>query len=205
LGAGTGLCGIACALLGAHITITDLEVRLCALYEINDRAVRISEMLCVGLAHAQPVVGLMSRNITLNLGTQSNAKAMAHGWGTVPDDALGAPFDVIVMSDVVYDPVLYQPLVDSMVALSHPQTLVLMSHRQRNPDNAIFFGLVRKHFNVVEVACGQVGDGKGYRSSGSGEAGETTAGEATEAASSSSRTCSDVHVYEMTLLTKAVA
>lgn len=146
--------------------------------------------------NVQNVVGLMDRNITLNLGTQSSAQAAAHCWGTEPDATLGAPFDVIVMSDVVYDPCLYQPLVDSMVALSHPKTLVLMAHRERNPDNAIFFAKCREHFKVIEVAHGQVGKGRyggAPEPTPSAGAGETKP----------TRTCSDVFVYEMFLLEKA--
>jgi hypothetical protein len=78
--------------------------------------------------------------------------------------------DLIVMSDVVYAPEFYSPLIASLLELcssasthddtipnssttgTHPpdgsRTVVLMAHRQRNPDDYKFFLEVAQYFNV---------------------------------------------------------
>ncbi|KAF1792803.1 S-adenosyl-L-methionine-dependent methyltransferase [Phytophthora cactorum] len=98
LGSGLGLVGIFCSLLGARVTLTDME----------------------------EVIPLLDYNIRLNFPedgqADSSAKgavapvlpvARAHLWGDPPHDLPMQP-DVIVLSDVVYDPEGYAPLVSSL-------------------------------------------------------------------------------------------
>ncbi|CAH0478072.1 unnamed protein product [Peronospora belbahrii] len=141
LGSGLGLVGIFCSKLGARVTLTDVE----------------------------EVVPLLDYNIRLNYtergeantSTQSFAKddavvqvfpvARAHLWGKPPRDLPTQP-DMLVLSDVVYDPEGYAPLVASMSALAiSPDTLVLMAHRSRNPIEHQFFELLSQSFTCKEI------------------------------------------------------
>lgn len=141
------------------------------------------------------MVELIARNITLNLGPKSSARALPHAWGTDPSPELGAPFDTIVMADVVYDPATYELLVRSLVALSHPQTEVLLAHRERHPDNALFFTSVQKHFRLEQLTAeGQCGV---WNEQGEEE---VPASERQQHGSSLPAACSDVHVLRLTPL-----
>ncbi|KAG6599559.1 putative N2,N2-dimethylguanosine tRNA methyltransferase [Phytophthora cinnamomi] len=138
LGSGLGLVGIFCAMLGAKVTLTDM----------------------------QEVIPLLEYNIRLNFTEQSEggeltksaAKggvavvpvARAHLWGEPPRD-LPSQLDVLVLSDVVYDPVGYAPLVSSLEALSTTETLVLMAHRSRNPMEHQFFELLARSFSCEQI------------------------------------------------------
>ncbi|KAF1775385.1 S-adenosyl-L-methionine-dependent methyltransferase [Phytophthora cactorum] len=111
LGSGLGLVGIFCSLLGARVTLTDMETA--------------------------------KRTALL--------KARAHLWGDPPRDLPMQP-DVIVLSDVVYDPEGYAPLVSSLEALAtSAETLVLMAHRSRNPMEHQFFELLSQSFSCVQI------------------------------------------------------
>ncbi|GLD92220.1 hypothetical protein PINS_up000753 [Pythium insidiosum] len=125
LGSGLGLVGIYCAMLGAHVTLTDME----------------------------EVIPLLDYNIRLNFkdSTAQMPRAVAHMWGT-STERLGVTPDVIVMSDVVYDPEGYAPLVTSLTALAKtPATTILMAHRSRNPMEGQFFDLLGQQFDVKLV------------------------------------------------------
>ncbi|GMF24415.1 unnamed protein product [Phytophthora fragariaefolia] len=76
--------------------------------------------------------------------------ARAHLWGDPPRDLPSQP-DVLVLSDVVYDPEGYAPLVSSLEALSMPETLVLMAHRSRNPMEHQFFELLSRSFSCEKI------------------------------------------------------
>ncbi|OWZ05985.1 hypothetical protein PHMEG_00021825 [Phytophthora megakarya] len=133
LGSGLGLVGIFCAMLGARVTLTDM----------------------------QDVIPLLDYNIRLNFSERSAADsakgdagvlpvARAHLWGEPPCDLPSQP-DVLVLSDVVYDPEGYKPLVSSLEALTTPETLVLMAHRSRNPMEHQFFELLSQTFSCEQI------------------------------------------------------
>jgi predicted nicotinamide N-methyase len=78
-------------------------------------------------------------------------EARAHLWGESPHDLPAHP-DVLVLSDVVYDPEGYAPLVASLQALAaSPETLVLMAHRSRNPMEQKFFELLSRSFSCEQI------------------------------------------------------
>ncbi|KAL4172565.1 hypothetical protein KRP22_007729 [Phytophthora ramorum] len=138
LGSGLGLVGIFCAMLGARVTLTDM----------------------------QEVIPLLEYNIRLNFHESSEARpsessvkgdvavlpvARPHLWGEPPRDLPPQP-DVLVLSDVVYDPEGYAPLVASLKALAAtPETLVLMAHRSRNPMEHQFFDLLSQSFSCEQI------------------------------------------------------
>ncbi|KAG7386819.1 hypothetical protein PHYPSEUDO_015216 [Phytophthora pseudosyringae] len=138
LGSGLGLVGIFCSLLGARVTLTDME----------------------------EVIPLLEYNIRLNFPEESEADssakdaaapvqvlpiARAHLWGEPPRDLPLQP-DVLVLSDVVYDPEGYAPLVSSLEALAtSPEILVFMAHRSRNPMEHQFFDLLSQSFSCEQI------------------------------------------------------
>lgn len=127
LGSGLGLVGIFCAMLGANVTLTDID----------------------------EVVPLLQYNIALNfpLSTSSSStdksvvpSAATHFWGTSTANLPVPHPDVLVLSDVVYDPEGYVPLVTSLDALATERTEILMAHRSRNPMEHQFFDLLGEKF-----------------------------------------------------------
>lgn len=101
----------------------------------------------------------MTYNIGLNF-TQSArgesdhyAHAEPHPWGTSIVNLPENP-EVIVLSDVVYDPDGYVPLVTSLDALARPETTILMAHRSRNPMEHQFFALLGEkfHYELIDWA-----------------------------------------------------
>uniref|UniRef100_K3WDD1 Uncharacterized protein n=1 Tax=Globisporangium ultimum (strain ATCC 200006 / CBS 805.95 / DAOM BR144) TaxID=431595 RepID=K3WDD1_GLOUD len=132
LGSGLGLVGIFCAMLGAaRVTLTDID----------------------------DVVPLLQYNIDLNFASSPSSEqnhdcvplAAAHFWGTTTSDLPEPHPDVLVLSDVVYDPEGYVPLVTSLDALATPATVILMAHRSRNPMEHQFFELLATKFSSKRI------------------------------------------------------
>jgi len=124
LGAGTGIVGLGGALIGcscASMTITDYE----------------------------SVCRLISENIRLNLLLAPDAttaaslkccRAVPLDWGKDLPDSLGA-VDVVIASDVVYDPAGYMPLAHTLAQLlrSTDASVCILAHRSRHPEERSFF------------------------------------------------------------------
>jgi len=101
LGAGLGLVGLVAASLGCHATLTDRD----------------------------EVLPLLIHGVAAN-GLGSNTHVAALEWGVDLDSAaqrLGAPFDLILMSDVVYEASLATVLVDTIAALAGSGSEVLFA------------------------------------------------------------------------------
>eukprot|EP00644_Phytophthora_capsici_P012014 jgi/Phyca11/533289/estExt2_fgenesh1_pg.C_PHYCAscaffold_120077 len=107
------------------------------------------------------VIPLLDYNVRLNFPEDvSSVKgvaapvlpiARAHLWGEPPHDLPSQP-DMLVLSDVVYDPEGYAPLVSSLKMLAtSPDTLVLMAHRSRNPMEHQFFELLSQYFSCEQI------------------------------------------------------
>jgi predicted nicotinamide N-methyase len=64
------------------------------------------------------------------------------------------PLDMLVMSDVVYDPQFYEPLVASLANLVTSGDIVcIMAHRHRHPEDHKFFDLLqRAGFDAVDIS-----------------------------------------------------
>ncbi|CAK4393092.1 unnamed protein product [Aphanomyces euteiches] len=122
LGSGIGLVGMSCAYLGVKTVI---------LTDIDD------------------VAPLLAYNVRLN-DLQDQVAVQALWWGTSVE-MLEPPFDVVLMSDVVYDPTGYEPLVQSLKDLSTPSTTILMGHRSRHPQEKEFFNLLQAVFTLNEI------------------------------------------------------
>ncbi|POM70174.1 Hypothetical protein PHPALM_13431, partial [Phytophthora palmivora] len=139
LGSGLGLVGIFCAMLGARVTLTDMK-EVIPLLEYNIR-LNFSEETTADNTLQSSVKG----------GAVALPVAREHLWGEPPHDLPVQP-DVLVLSDVVYDPEGYAPLVSSLEALAaSPETLVLMAHRSRNPMEHQFFELLSQTFSCEQI------------------------------------------------------
>lgn len=72
----------------------------------------------------------------------ADIEACAHAWGTAVPSSISTP-DMLVMSDVVYDPICYGPLVSSIDQLLGAHTFCVMAHRHRHPEDHKFFGMLQ--------------------------------------------------------------
>ena len=122
LGSGVGAVGIGARLFGAsRVVLTDIE----------------------------DVVPLLAANIELN--HVESVTAVALDWfQAVPSAILEESFDLILASDVVYDPELHAPLLKTLGVLLDRIPVCLLAHRRRNPHDADFFGALRARFDVAE-------------------------------------------------------
>ena len=147
LGSGTGLVAICCeALLGAHrVVATDFaEVVKLIRYNVwlnssrggDGEVPRVQALpLEWGVADGDRHSGLEGAIRALN-------------GGEAGDDGI----DLIVMSDCVYDPVGYEPLLATMQAIvnSCPSASFFMAHRHRHPADGDFFEGLFERFLVSE-------------------------------------------------------
>lgn len=122
LGAGTGAVGILAATLPQprFVDVTDLSQAL----------------------------ALIRANVELNEEKiKSTINVFECSWGC---NKLTKTYDTILMSDVVYAPEAYAPLVTTLqeVCSSSGNCKVIWSHRHRNPDDHQFFKLLSGHFNT---------------------------------------------------------
>ena len=116
LGAGCGLAGIAAALRGATATLTDVAgvlPRLRRNVNVNRHLLSTAE----GGAAALDVAELDWTRL---------AGALAD-----PTATIRAPYDVILLADCVYQADIVEPLVDALIALSGPKTVILCALRCR--------------------------------------------------------------------------
>ncbi|KAJ3198911.1 hypothetical protein HDU82_000888 [Entophlyctis luteolus] len=141
LGSGTGIVGIACALLGADS---------CLLTDIDCPAV-------LDLLRANASSNLLAQTLSAPPGAGSDRLAStpapisvcALEWAcapvVLPAEALRrVPFDVVVGADVVYSMESVRLLVDTIDALCGPKTDVWIAHEHRDPAvSEEFLGLMK--------------------------------------------------------------
>jgi len=132
LGSGTGAVGIAAAVLGANVILTDLEENL----------------------------DLLNHNIKNNLEhLDTDISAHVLKWGDKPAIKTilkERRFDVILVADCVYYKECLVDLVNTMVELSDQNTQVLLSFEERDSAAKVavqkeFTRLMEVHFNCSEV------------------------------------------------------
>lgn len=126
-----GLAGMALALLGAHVTFTDLPVIVPAL-EANVRA-----NLSAGGPGPRPEV------VPLDWRDEGEATARL---------VEGGPFDLVVGTDCVYAPELVEPLLRTVLRLCGPRTAVVLSHEPRDEHVDVQFReAFAAHFRIAPV------------------------------------------------------
>jgi predicted nicotinamide N-methyase len=126
IGSGTGVIGIACALLatgiqGTHVTLTD-------------RA---------------PLLDLLRYNAyTLNLIPASRLAVKELEWGNALSNADGTPmkFDIILLSDVVTKAYSesYPGLINTIRDLSNDNSRIILAYELRDPSDRLFFDQLKE-------------------------------------------------------------
>jgi len=112
MGSGTGIVGTsACACGASRVTLTDLS------------------------EHVEVMQGTIELNRHL-VGKNGTIRASEHEWGGSLDSVLldGETFEVILGSDIVYEPTSWPGLVSSLNRLASPETTILIAHRKRHDD-----------------------------------------------------------------------
>lgn len=135
LGSGTGMVGIAAAaILGAHVTVTDLS----------------------------HVIPNLKFNAEANLNTVGlnggKVEVAALGWGVEEEmEAIKEKdqYDIILGSDVVYHDHLYEPLLQTLkfflLGEQTKEVVFVMSHLKRWKKESVFFKKAKKDFDVEVI------------------------------------------------------
>ncbi|KAK0523591.1 Protein-lysine N-methyltransferase efm6 [Tilletia horrida] len=142
LGSGTGLLGLLCARmgLGKRVLITDQD----AMMQLMQRNLELNEE--VSAAEAEVEAGREGRR-----GLPTPCEVRELNWGEpLPADVPAKP-EVLLLADCVYLEIAFQPLVDTMVELSTPETEILFCYQKRRKADKRFFMLLKKHFHFDHV------------------------------------------------------
>lgn len=131
LGSGTGLVGLVTAVLGCKAHVTDLE----------------------------DLVPLLQKNIEAN-DLKDKASASVLKWGEQKDGVLPEA-DLLLVADCVYYDESLLPLLETIAALSGPDTMVLISYEDRDSEEKqalqqTFWDRLRAQFDVEEVPTDQL-------------------------------------------------
>jgi len=97
---------------------------------------------------------MLSININENISDYKTCFVKALEWGNFEDIIKIKTFgicDLILCSDLVYLPELYDPLVDTLSALSSKNTLILLAQRRRYEREKIFFDKVKLVFTINKI------------------------------------------------------
>ncbi|KIW77190.1 hypothetical protein Z517_09636 [Fonsecaea pedrosoi CBS 271.37] len=128
LGAGCGIVGVALAqLVKCDLLLTDLE--------------DAQEILASNIRCAAPVAGSTVRSEVLD-------------WASSLDDSSNANYDLILVSDCIYNPDSSLHLVETLrqLATRTPETVILVGFKRRHTEDDLFFARMRTaNFDVLET------------------------------------------------------
>ena len=181
LGAGIGVAGLAAAALGARVLLTDLEGAL-PLLKLNAAAnaplcrwrpavaalewgcedaawraaLQVAEEAAAEEAAAEEAAAVEA------VAVEAVAVEAAVEAAVVEEAAVPAPFPapfpapypwLVLASDVVYEPLAYEPLLHTLRRLGATgvATHTLMAHRSRHPDEGAFFTSAFRHFAITQL------------------------------------------------------
>jgi len=144
LGCGCGLPGMAAALRGANVTFTDMAAVL-------PRLQRNIEANLKQLPERFPDAAA-----ALPLAVQAAEKATAAqlDWLRLEEDlqaGLTPPYDVVLVADCVYQERLVQPLIDTILAVTGPKSVVLVTLRARFDFQAKFLADLNVWFSGMPL------------------------------------------------------
>eukprot|EP00743_Colponemidia_sp_Colp-15_P005983 GILK01006430.1.p1 GENE.GILK01006430.1~~GILK01006430.1.p1 ORF type:complete len:280 (-),score=52.49 GILK01006430.1:25-825(-) len=125
LGAGTGLVGMYGAALGAQVTLTDLEA----------------------------VLGNLEANVELNPVVKANGSidVKALCWGEDQLKYTKGAYDYVLVADGIYWEFLFEPLLQTLIALASTDTVVYVAQLRRRKLENRFFRRAAKYFEVNSV------------------------------------------------------
>lgn len=124
LGAGTGAVGLVAALLGHRVTLTDLTSNL----------------------------RLIERNKKLNGLDDTSVKVQPLDWlAEVPGDIQDHPWDLVLVSDCVFWPDLFDPLIQVLRQVSKFHTTILFSVTHRFDRTKWFLSRLSVYFDVTKL------------------------------------------------------
>ena len=155
LGSGTGLVGYlvhALSLDGCRIYVTDQEAML-ALMREN--------------LHLNFPPSSASASASLSSSSEGFVRVAELDWAVEPDEMFTKPMpDVLLLADCVYLEAAFQPLIDTMAALSTPETEILFCYQKRRKADKRFFALLKKRFVFQDVADDDPARASEYRRQG---------------------------------------
>ena len=135
LGTGCGLVGLVAWLLNADVVLTDLEEILTHTRKCLDHNLEKFQQL--------GIVGEHRNTIT--------TKSLL--WGSEDCKKLNGPFDIILGSDIIYQPEYAEDLIKTLDVLSGDQTLILVSYKRRGLGEEKFFDILSEYsFCATEVS-----------------------------------------------------
>jgi predicted nicotinamide N-methyase len=108
LGAGVGVAGIAAAVVGANVVLTDLDVCVAVMQE--------------NIAHNQALIQ----------SSGGSAEALALDWNHPPPESIVGKFDIILGADVSYHLEFAPPILRTIRALARVGTNIVFAHKPRN-------------------------------------------------------------------------
>ncbi len=121
LGCGCGLVGLVAWLLGAQVTLTDTEETL------------VHTAKCV----QKNIDNWKASQLTVP--SQKSLKLETLLWGADNPNASQENFDVVLGSDVIYQPETVPLLLKTLQNLTIPKTLVLIAYKERGLGEHVFF------------------------------------------------------------------
>ena len=143
LGSGTGFCGTALRCLQRH-------------HAGSISPPPASDGISFIVSDCPPNVPLMQSTIVRNA-TEDSGLAVAHPWGEdIPEESPIKPlipFDLIIGTDLLYNPDSMDDLLKSLLALSGPQTQIFLCWKERFSfvEQGFLKGQALSHFNVEEI------------------------------------------------------
>ena len=156
LGSGCGLLGIGMAALGEHCVLTDPASPVN--FESED---------ALETSGQRTTLEWLQDNVDLNhelSGSRAVARKLV--WGNVEDEqairdewCVGRDeFDLLLGSDLLYNPDQYTSLIRSMRTFCSPSTLALLVYQARHPGEQRFFDAASEFFDVTRSVIDGGGD-----------------------------------------------
>lgn len=103
----------------------------------------------VYLTDKNEMLPLLRDNLILNeLDKNKQISSVELEWENGLGALAGQTFDFIVAADVVFNERLFEPLIQTIVALSHPHTTLLLAYTKRDRNEDEFFQELSKYFDA---------------------------------------------------------
>ncbi|KAJ3050768.1 hypothetical protein HK097_008250 [Rhizophlyctis rosea] len=96
---------------------------------------------------------LMRENVKNNLTPSEQSLILVEEltWGKPLKETITPPYDIILAADCVYLEAAFDPLIETLLQLSSPETQIIITSKKRRKADKRFFVKLRKVFDVVEV------------------------------------------------------